>query len=196
MLKYIILTIVVDVSQKLIYIYEKLCWALRIRQKNFSFYTIDPDGLAAFDVFCDQTSVGGGWTVFQKRLDGTVDFVNRGWADFKRGFGNLNGEFWLGLDKMHRLTKTKSRLRVELEDTRGKTAYAEYDMFSVSSERNKYRLRLGIYTGECFKSVDWSILARIVVKDTTKFERFWTSIHLIIRDWKMLEVNFLTLVVW
>ena len=51
-------------------------------------YTIDPDGLAAFDVFCDQTSVGGGWTVFQKRLDGTVDFVNRGWADFKRGFGN------------------------------------------------------------------------------------------------------------
>ena len=159
-------------------------------------YTIDPDGLAAFDVFCDQTSVGGGWTVFQKRLDGTVDFVNRGWADFKRGFGNLNGEFWLGLDKMHRLTKTKSRLRMELEDTRGKTAYAEYDMFSVSSERNKYRLGLGIYTGECFQSVDWSILARIVLKDTTKFERFWTSIHLIIRDWKMLEVNFLTLVVW
>ena len=73
---------------------------------------------------------------------------------------------------MHRLIKTKSRLRVELEDTRGKTAYAEYDMFSVSSERNKYRLRLGIYTGECFQSVDWSILARTVLKDTTKFERF------------------------
>ena len=84
----------------------------------------------------------------------------------------LKRKFWLGLDKMHRLIKTKSRLRVELEDTRGKTAYAEYDMFSVSSERNKYRLRLGIYTGECFQSVDWSILARTVLKDTTKFERF------------------------
>ena len=76
-------------------------------------------------------------------------FDNRGWADFRGGFGNLNGEFWLGLDKVHRLTKTKSRLRVELEDTQGKTAYAEYDMFSVSTERNKYRLALGKYTGEC-----------------------------------------------
>ena len=99
--------------------------------------------------------------MFQKRLDGSVDFNNRGWADFKRGFGNLNGEFWLGLDKIHRLTKTKSRLRVELEDTKGKTAYAEYDMFSVSSERNKYRLGLGKYTGECFQFVDWSILPKI-----------------------------------
>ena len=124
-------------------------------------YTIDPDGLGAFEVFCDQKSSSGGWTVFQKRLDGSVDFVNRSWADYKRGFGNLNGEFWLGLDKIHRLTKTKSRLRVELEDTQGKTAYAEYDMFSVSSERNKYRLGLGRYTGECLQSVDWSILPKI-----------------------------------
>ena len=112
-------------------------------------YTIDPDGLGAFDVFCDQKSSRGGWTVFQKRLDGSVDFVSRDWADYKRGFGNLNGEFWLGLDKIHRLTKTKSRLRVELEDIQGKAAYAEYDMFSVSDERTKYRFGLGIYTGEC-----------------------------------------------
>jgi len=33
-------------------------------------YTIDPDGSGAFDVFCDQTTAYGGWTVFQKRLDG------------------------------------------------------------------------------------------------------------------------------
>lgn len=118
-------------------------------------YTIDPDGLGSFDVFCDQNSARGGWTVFQKRLDGSVDFINRDWADFKRGFGNLNGEFWLGLDKIHRLTKTKSRLRVELEDTQGKTAYAEYDMFSVSSERNKYRLGLGKYTGTAGDSLSF-----------------------------------------
>ena len=99
-------------------------------------YTIDPDDSGAFDVFCDQTTTGGGWTVFQKRLDGSVDF-NRGWADYKRGFGNLNCEFWLGLDKINRLTKTKSRLRVELEDTQGKTAYAEYDFFAVSSEKKQ-----------------------------------------------------------
>jgi len=97
-------------------------------------------------VFCDQTTAGGGWTVFQKRLDGSVDFY-RGWADYKRGFGNLNGEFWLGLDKIHRLTKLRNRLRVELEDTSGKTAYAEYDMFAVTSERTKYKLSLGTYSG-------------------------------------------------
>jgi len=109
-------------------------------------YTIDPDGSGAFDVFCDQTTAGGGWTVFQKRLDGSVDFY-RGWDDYKNGFGNLNSEFWLGLDKIHRLTNTKNRLRVDLEDTTGKTAYAEYDMFAVTSERTKYQLSLGTYSG-------------------------------------------------
>ena len=116
-------------------------------------YSIDPDDSGAFDVFCDQTTAGGGWTVFQKRLDGSVDF-SRGWVDYKHGFGNLNGEFWLGLDKINRLTKAKMRLRVELADTQGKTAYAEYDMFAVSSERNNYKLSLGTYSGRWCNLID------------------------------------------
>ena len=100
-------------------------------------------------MYCDQTTAGGGWAVIQKRLDGSVDFY-RGWNDYKRGFGNLNGEFWLGLDKIHRLTKQRSKLRVDLEDTTGKTAYAEYDVFSVASERAKYQLSIGTYSGEYF----------------------------------------------
>ena len=69
--------------------------------------------------------------LFQKRLDGSVDFY-RNWKDYKRGFGNLSGEFWLGLDKINRLTNAaKNRLRVDLEDTKGKTAYAVYNMFAV-----------------------------------------------------------------
>ena len=88
--------------------------------------------------------------MFQKRLDGSVDFY-RGWDDYKQGFGNLNGEFWLGLDKIHRLTKERSRLHVDLEGTTGKTAYAEYDFFGVASERSKYKLSLGTYLGKlCF----------------------------------------------
>ena len=116
----------------------------------YSLAVIDPDGSGAFDVFCDQKTAGGGWTVFQKRLDGSVDFY-RGWNDYKRGFGNLNGEFWLGLDKIHRLTKTRNKLRVDLEDTTGNTVYAEYDMFAVTSERTKYQLSLGTYSGDDLK---------------------------------------------
>ena len=116
-------------------------------QKVSGIYAIDPDGSGAFNVFCDQTTAGGGWTVFQKRLDGSVNFY-RGWADYKNGFGNLNGEFWLGLDKVNRLTKTKNKLRVDLEDTTGKNAYAEYDLFAVTSEKAKYQLSLGTYSGE------------------------------------------------
>ena len=91
---------------------------------------------------------GGGWTVFQKRYNGAVDFF-RAWDDYKRGFGNLNGEFWLGLDKIHRLTaRSSNKLRVDLEDIHGKTAFAEYSSFSVASERAKYLLSLGGYSGE------------------------------------------------
>ena len=110
-------------------------------------YQIDPDGLSEFEVFCDQKTAGGGWTVFQKRMDGSVGFY-RGWNDYKRGFGDLNGEFWLGLDKIHRLTNSSSnKLRVDLEDFNGDTAFAEYSSFGVADEAKNYELSLGSYSG-------------------------------------------------
>ena len=109
-------------------------------------YTIKPDNLSAFDVFCDQTTAGGGWTVLQKRLDGSVNFY-RYWSDYKHGFGNLNCEFWLGLDNIYRLT-TDNMLRVDLEDFEGNTRYAEYNMFGIMSENDKYKLILGSYSGK------------------------------------------------
>lgn len=127
-------------------------------------YTIDPDGLGPFDVFCDQKTARGGWTVFQKRQDGSVNFY-RGWSDYKRGFGNLNGEYWLGLDKIYRLTKLKNTLRVDLEDTKGKRAYAAYEMFAVASERAKYKLSLGKYSGTAGDSLSTHRGAPFSTKD-------------------------------
>ena len=124
------------------------CKALyKAGKRRSGVYKITPDGRGAFDVYCDQTTAGGGWTVIQKRHNGSVDFY-RGWADYKKGFGNLEGEFWLGLDKIHRLTQAlRNKLRVDLEDWSGNTAYAEYTHFGVSNETLKYKLSLGSYSG-------------------------------------------------
>ncbi|KAL9989433.1 hypothetical protein ACROYT_G003982 [Oculina patagonica] len=128
-------------------------------------YKIDPDGLGEFEVFCDQKTAGGGWTVFQKRRDGSVHFF-RAWDDYKRGFGNLNGTFWLGLDKIHRLTVSSSdMLRVDLEDIHGKTAFAEYSLFSVASEKAKYQMRLGSYSGTAGDSLTYHRGSSFSTKD-------------------------------
>ena len=104
-------------------------------------------------VFCDMTTDGGGWTVFQRRLDGSVNFYV-GWASYKNGFGNLNGEFWLGNDNVHRLTAADDvMLRVDLEDFEGNFAYAEYSNFKVADEGNKYRLLIDGYKGTAGNSI-------------------------------------------
>ena len=90
---------------------------------------------------------GGGWTVFQRRQDGSVDFY-RGWNDYKSGFGQLTAEFWLGNDRIHRLTAARpSTLRVELEDWNGVRVYAKYGKFNIGDEQAKYRLEVGSYSG-------------------------------------------------
>ena len=110
-------------------------------------YTIDPDGLGHFKVRCDMTTSGGGWTIFQRRIDGSVDFY-RGWKNYSEDFGDLYGEFWLGLDKINRLTECgENVLRVDLEDFENKSRYANYSTFEVSNETDKYKLTVGGYSG-------------------------------------------------
>ena len=110
-------------------------------------YSVNPDGRGHFTVDCDMRTDGGGWTVFQRRQDGSVDFY-REWNDYKAGFGQLTAEFWLGNDKIHRLTASRpSSLRVELEDWNGGKAYAKYGEFSISDEQAQYRLEVGSYSG-------------------------------------------------
>ena len=108
---------------------------------------MNPDGKGSFTVYCDMRTDGGGWTVFQRRQDGSVDFY-RGWNDYKSGFGQLTAEFWLGNDKIHRLTASRtSSLRVELEDWNGVRKYARYGKFNIGNEQAQYRLEVGSYSG-------------------------------------------------
>ena len=112
-------------------------------------YKIDPDEQGAFDVRCDmETTPGRGWVVFQRRVDGSVDFY-KNWINYKNGFGNLSGEFWLNLDKIHRLSATrKNVLRIDLETFDNETAYAVYESFSVGNESEAYILNVENYLGK------------------------------------------------
>ena len=92
--------------------------------------------------------------MFQRRRDGTGNF-NRNWLAYKNGFGVLSGNFWLGLEKIHRLTNKglPANLRVEVRHRNGKNGYARYSTFRVSGESDKYRLTVGGYSGNAGDSL-------------------------------------------
>ena len=116
---------------------------------------------------------GGGWTVFQRRQDGSVDFY-RYWTDYENGFGCLTGEFWLGLSKIHRLTKEGSNtLRVDLGDFEGNTAYANYSTFNVSDGSTEYILTVGGYSGTAGDSLAYHNGRRFTTRDNDNDNDHW-----------------------
>ena len=84
------------------------------------------------DVRCDMDTNGGGWIIIQRRTDASVTF-NRNWNDYKNGFGDLNGNFWLGLEKIHKLASPGKGaiLRIDLKHISApiQLKYAEYSNF-------------------------------------------------------------------
>ncbi|XP_050074978.1 ficolin-1-like [Anopheles maculipalpis] len=105
-------------------------------------YTIQPEKpfKKPITVLCDQEYESGGWIVIQHRFDGSMNFY-RGWQEYKEGFGNLEGEFWLGLDLIYQLTNSgPHELVILLEDFDGNKSYAKYDQFQIGTEDKKYAL--------------------------------------------------------
>ncbi|XP_045183336.2 fibrinogen-like protein 1 [Mercenaria mercenaria] len=105
------------------------------------------------EIFCDQTTDGGGWTVFQRRENGEIDFY-RNWKEYKNGFGDLNGEFWLGNERLSILTATGDHeLRIDMEDFEGNRAFAKYSKFRIYPEEDKYKLEVSGYSGNAGDSL-------------------------------------------
>ena len=109
-------------------------------------YAITPnDNKGDIIVYCDM--MGGGWTVIQRRESNGTDFF-KGWQEYKLGFGRLAGDFWLGLESIHQITKTENHeLLVTMVTHEDATLIfkSKYDLFKIDSSAKDYRLSLGNY---------------------------------------------------
>nr|KAF6463418.1 tenascin XB [Molossus molossus] len=106
------------------------------------------------NVFCDMETDGGGWLVFQRRMDGHTDFW-RDWEDYAHGFGNISGEFWLGNEALHSLTRAGDySMRVDLR-AGDEVVFAQYDSFRVDAAEDYYRLHLEGYHGTAGDSMSY-----------------------------------------
>ncbi|XP_053668076.1 microfibril-associated glycoprotein 4-like [Anopheles marshallii] len=118
---------------------------------GMNFMKPDPSMDISFEVARDWTNnfgFGSNWIIFQRRFNGSVDFY-RNWTEYKQGFGDIHGEHWLGLDKLHMIVKSqRHELLIVLEDFDGVIAYAHYDDFKIGDESEKYVIKtVGQYTG-------------------------------------------------
>ncbi|OCT97593.1 angiopoietin-related protein 4 [Xenopus laevis] len=116
-------------------------------KKSSGIFSIQPSGAQSFEVYCEMTT-DAGWTVIQRRTDGSVDF-DQFWEAYTDGFGNLNGEFWLGLEKMHQITQQGEYiLHIDLQDWENNVQHMEAK-FKLAGSNEAYALQLlGPVTGE------------------------------------------------
>ncbi|XP_060594628.1 microfibril-associated glycoprotein 4-like [Ruditapes philippinarum] len=127
-------------------LFEKGC-------KDDGMYTIIPVGGLSIQAWCDMTN--GGWTVIQRRLDGSENFY-RTWTDYVCGFGNRSGEYWLGLENIYWLTTIDSSLKIEMEafeDVSSTHADAQYHTFRVDDEDSNFTLHVSGFSGNCGDSL-------------------------------------------
>lgn len=106
-------------------------------------YTIYVDGALKRDALCDMKTDGGGYTVFLNRFNGELDF-DQPWQQYKEGFGDVSGEFWLGLESMNKITTPTGQLFIEGVRYSGEKGVTRYKSFQILSESMDYRLDHGI----------------------------------------------------
>ncbi|XP_065372559.1 fibrinogen C domain-containing protein 1-like [Calliphora vicina] len=125
-------------------------------------YSNDP-----FHVACDDETDNGDWLLIQRRQDGSEDFY-RGWDDYENGFGDIEGEFFIGLKKLHALTTNNGpqELLIVMEGVNDTKAYAKYDSFAIGNETEAYNLkRIGRYSGTAGNSLSRHIGMKFTTKD-------------------------------
>ncbi|XP_049302364.1 ryncolin-2-like isoform X1 [Bactrocera dorsalis] len=120
-----------------------------------------------FNVYCLRDPDGGEpWAIIQRRQSNDTDFY-REWVEYEHGFGDLNANFFLGLDKIHALTHSRSHeLWFQLEDFENEKRVAKYESFAIGNAQDKYELiSLGKYSGTAGDSFSQHLGQKFTTKD-------------------------------
>ncbi|KAM8715352.1 hypothetical protein ACLKA7_002413 [Drosophila subpalustris] len=124
-------------------------WACPTYSNSNGITTIEVPGLEPFEVLCNSDLAGPGWTVIASRSSSDLNFF-RNWTEYKRGFGSLTGDFFVGLDKLNAITVSQPHeLYIYLEDFDGNKRFAMYYEFLIGNDTDKYVMaKLGGYVGD------------------------------------------------
>lgn len=117
-------------------------------------------------VLCNSEIVGSGWTVIQQRINGAESF-DRNWTSYRNGFGSFDGDFFLGLENIHRLTSEQPHeLYIHMERFNGSNYFARYDKFAISGENDQYSLnKLGKFSGHTSDLLNYHINSKFSTFD-------------------------------
>ena len=128
---------------------KQTCNAWKSQSSSSGLFRISPNDVCDIKVFCDMSlDNGDGWIVIQRRSSGSIDFEDKDWNDYVTGFGDLNGEYWMGLERLHAITSTGTyELFIGFKSnvpSVGGPFKAVYTSFSVGSrnvdEKSGYKL--------------------------------------------------------
>ncbi|XP_046805397.1 ryncolin-1-like [Lucilia cuprina] len=147
----------------------KDCAAATACTKRSGIYKIKVEQYSTepFYVACDSETEAGDWLIVQKRQDGSEDFY-RNWQDYENGFGDIEGEFFIGLKKLHALTTYNGlqELLIVMEGAKNSKAFAKYDAFAIGNGTVAYELkRLGKYSGTAGNSLQIHVGMKFSTKD-------------------------------
>ena len=84
-----------------------------------------------------------------QQKEGRSNFFNRSWAEFKVGFGDPSGNYWIGNDRLSQLTangRYKLKFDLQVLSTR-KWYWAEYSTFRVMTEADNYKVQVSGFSG-------------------------------------------------
>ena len=103
---------------------------------------------ATANVYCDMTTDNGGWIVIQRNRKNSQLSFNKNWREYEDGFGDLNKDFWAGLELMHTVTQRGQwEMRVDYQKNDKTWSYLHYNQFSIGNASEEYPLTVGGYSG-------------------------------------------------